>query len=307
MTRYFTSLIIQDMKDLQVIVGLPAYNEEKNIAKIILKLQEVTDKIIVCNDGSSDLTGKIAEKMGAIVINHEKNMGYGAAIRSIFLKSKELDANVLVTFDADGQHRVEDITKILEPIKNDTADIVIGSRFLDTKSKIPKYREVGIKTLTSLANASTDVKVTDSQSGFRAYNNKVLKEIVPSDYGMGVSTEILIKANNKKFRIVEVPITILYEGDTSTHNAVSHGASVILSTMKFVSIEHPLKFYGLPGIIFLAIGLFFIVWTIQEFAHSRQIITNISLIGIGAIIMGTMLTMTSIMLYSLVNVVRERR
>jgi glycosyltransferase involved in cell wall biosynthesis len=295
------------MKDLQVIVGLPAYNEEKNIAKIILKLQEVTDKIIVCNDGSSDLTGKIAEKMGAIVINHEKNMGYGAAIRSIFLKSKELDANVLVTFDADGQHRVEDITKILEPIKNDTADIVIGSRFLDTKSKIPKYREVGIKTLTSLANASTDVKVTDSQSGFRAYNNKVLKEIVPSDYGMGVSTEILIKANNKKFRIVEVPITILYEGDTSTHNAVSHGASVILSTMKFVSIEHPLKFYGLPGIIFLAIGLFFIVWTIQEFAHSRQIITNISLIGIGAIIMGTMLTMTSIMLYSLVNVVRERR
>jgi len=307
MTRYFTSLIIQDMKDLQVIVGLPAYNEEKNIAKIILKLQEVTDKIIVCNDGSSDLTGKIAEKMGAIVINHEKNMGYGAAIRSIFLKSKELDANVLVTFDADGQHRVEDITKILEPIKNDTADIVIGSRFLDTKSKIPKYREVGIKTLTSLANASTDVKVTDSQSGFRAYNNKVLKEIVPSDYGMGVSTEILIKANNKKFRIAEVPITILYEGDTSTHNAVSHGASVILSTMKFVSIEHPLKFYGLPGIIFLAIGLFFIVWTIQEFAHSRQIITNISLIGIGAIIMGTMLTMTSIMLYSLVNVVRERR
>ncbi|HZS73495.1 MAG TPA: glycosyltransferase family 2 protein [Candidatus Nitrosotalea sp.] len=295
------------MKDLQVIVGLPAYNEEKNIAKIILKLQEVTDKIIVCNDGSSDLTGKIAEKMGAIVINHEKNMGYGAAIRSIFLKSKELDANVLVTFDADGQHRVEDITKILEPIKNDTADIVIGSRFLDTKSKIPKYREVGIKTLTSLANASTDVKVTDSQSGFRAYNNKVLKEIVPSDYGMGVSTEILIKANNKKFRIAEVPITILYEGDTSTHNAVSHGASVILSTMKFVSIEHPLKFYGLPGIIFLAIGLFFIVWTIQEFAHSRQIITNISLIGIGAIIMGTMLTMTSIMLYSLVNVVRERR
>jgi glycosyltransferase involved in cell wall biosynthesis len=288
-------------------VGLPAYNEEKNIAKMILKIQSVVDKVIVCNDGSSDLTGQIAEKMGAVVINHPKNMGYGAAIRSLFLKAKEMDANVLVTFDADGQHRVEDISKLLEPIKNDTADIVIGSRFLDKKTKIPKYREVGIKTITSLANASTEVKVTDSQSGFRAYNNKVLKEIIPSDYGMGVSTEILIKANNKKFRITEVPITILYEGDTSTHNAVSHGASVILSTMKFISIEHPLKFYGLPGIVFLAIGLFFAVWTIQVFTQTRQIITNIALIGVGSTLIGTVMILTSIMLFSLVNVVRERR
>jgi glycosyltransferase involved in cell wall biosynthesis len=290
-----------------IVVGLPAYNEEKNIAKMILKIQSVVDKVIVCNDGSSDLTGQIAEKMGAIVINHPKNMGYGAAIRSLFLKAKELDANILVTFDADGQHRVEDISKLLESIKNDTADIVIGSRFLDKKTKIPKYREVGIKTITGLANVSTEVKVTDSQSGFRAYNNKVLKEIIPSDYGMGVSTEILIKANNKKFRITEVPITILYEGDTSTHNAVSHGASVILSTMKFISIEHPLKFYGLPGIAFLAIGLFFAVWTIQVFTQTRQIITNIALIGVGSTLIGTVMILTSIMLFSLVNVVRERR
>ena len=234
-------------------------------------------------------------------------MGYGAAIRSLFLKAKELDADVLVTFDADGQHRVEDISKLLEPIKNNTADIVIGSRFLDDKTKIPKYREIGIKTITGLSNASTDVKVTDSQSGFRAYNNKVLREIVPSDFGMGVSTEILIKANNKKFRIVEVPITILYESDTSTHNAVSHGASVILSTMKFISIEHPLKFYGIPGIIFLVIGLFFVVWTIQEFTATRQIWTNLTLAGIGSTLIGTVLILTSIMLFSLVSVVRERR
>ena len=98
----------------------------------------------------------------------------------------------------------------------------------------------------------------------------------------------------------------MYQGNTSTHHPVSHGIAVIMSTMKFVSIEHPLKFYGIPGLIFLVVGLFFIVWTIQEFSISRQIITNISLIGIGSIIVGTMLTMTSIMLYSLINVVRER-
>ncbi|HET6458487.1 MAG TPA: glycosyltransferase family 2 protein [Nitrosopumilaceae archaeon] len=298
--------MVNERQDL-IVIGLPAYNEEKNIAKIILKIQSVADKVIVCNDGSSDLTGDIAEKMGVLVINHPKNMGYGAAIRSLFLKAKELDADVLVTFDADGQHRIEDVAKLLEPIKNNTADIVIGSRFLDDKTKIPKYREIGIKTITGLSNASTDVKVTDSQSGFRAYNNKVLREIVPSDFGMGVSTEILIKANNKKFRIVEVPITILYEGDTSTHDAVSHGASVILSTMKFISIEHPLKFYGIPGIIFLVIGLFFVVWTIQEFTATRQIWTNLTLAGIGSTLIGTVLILTSIMLFSLVSVVRERR
>jgi glycosyltransferase involved in cell wall biosynthesis len=290
-----------------VVIGIPAFNEEKNIAKIIIKLQKIADKIIVCNDGSSDLTGPIAEKMGAIVINHAKNLGYGAAIRSLFLKASELNSDVLVTFDADEQHRVEDIEKVLEPIRKDTADIVIGSRFMNKGSKIPKYRELGIKTITSVANVSTDTKITDSQSGFRAYNNRVLKEITPSDPGMGVSTEILIKANSKKFRIVEVPITILYEGDTSTHNPVSHGASVLLSTMKFISIEHPMKFYGIPGIIFVGIGLFFAVWTIQVFTATRQIITNIALIGVGSTLFGTILILTSIMLFSLVNVVRERR
>jgi len=290
-----------------IVIGIPAYNEEKNIAGIIVKLQSIADLIIVCNDGSSDLTSTIAEKMGAVVINHPKNLGYGAAIRSIFLKAREISPDVLVTFDADGQHRIEDISTVLESILDNTSDIVIGSRFLDQSTKIPKYRRMGIKTITKLTNVTTNIKLTDSQSGFRAYNRKVLEELTPSDYGMGVSTEILIKANNKNFRISEVPITVLYEGDTSTHNPISHGTSVILSTMKFISIEHPLKFYGIPGIIFLAIGLFFTVWTIQVFTATRQIITNVALIGIGTMLIGTILLATAIMLYSLVNVVRERR
>ena len=102
---------------MQIVIGIPAYNEEKNIAKIIVKLQNITNKIIVCNDGSTDLTSEIADKMGAIMINHPKNLGYGAAIKSLFSKARELDADVLITFDADGQHRIEDINKVLEPIR----------------------------------------------------------------------------------------------------------------------------------------------------------------------------------------------
>ena len=295
-------------KEVKIAVGLPAFNEEENIGKIIAQLLNKSYAVIVCNDGSSDSTGIIAEKMGAIMINHKKNLGYGAAIGSIFKKAREDKFDILVTFDSDGQHRISDIEKIIEPIQNKMSDIVIGSRFTgDGKADMPKYRKLGIKVITNLVNSQTGKKITDSQSGFRAYNTKVLAQINPSESGMGVSTEILIKANKQKLKIKEIPITILYEGETSTHNPIAHGTSVILSTMKFISIEHPLKFYGIPGIGFLLMGLFFAIWTIQEFTSTGRIITNISLIGIGSIIFGMILTMTSIMLFSLVNVVRERR
>ena len=302
------SNVFEELQNLKIIIGIPAYNEEKNIASVIAKLGEITDKILVCDDGSNDLTRSIAEKMGAIVVTHPKNLGYGAAIKTIFTKFIELDADILVTFDADGQHRVEDIKFVTEPIINNEADIVIGSRFLgDNDKDIPTYRKIGIKTITNLANTTSETKLTDSQSGFRAYHKSVIPEIIPSEHGMGASTEILIKANKKKFRIKEVSIKILYEGETSTHNPVSHGVSVILSTMKFISIEHPLKFYGIPGIIFLIIGLSFIIWTIQIFTETRQVFTNVALIGLASTIISVMLIMSAIMLYSLVNVVREGR
>ena len=142
---------------LKIVVGIPVFNEEKNIAPILIKLKKNFDKIIVCDDGSTDLTGEISKELGAIVIQHDRNLGYGAGIRSIFLKAREIDADILVTLDGDGQHRVEDIQRVLEPIKNDEADIVIGSRFLEENSEIPKYREIGIKTITSLTNSSIGI------------------------------------------------------------------------------------------------------------------------------------------------------
>ena len=291
---------------MHVAIGIPAFNEEKNIASIVLRLKEKYETIIVCDDGSSDLTGNIAKELDTNVIVHKKNLGYGAAIRSIFLKARELKIDILVTFDADGQHRIEDIDSIIKPIEEDKADIVIGSRFLENDSKIPKYRKAGIKTITGLTNVATGLDVSDSQSGFRSYNKKTLQEINPTDFGMGVSTEILIKAKKINLKILEIPIVVLYEGNTSTHNPVSHGASVILSTMKYVSIERPLSFYGIPGMILFCIGIFFSVWTLQIFSESRQIITNIALIGMGGLVLGMLGIMTAVILYSTVSVVREK-
>ena len=292
---------------MKITVGIPAFNEEKNIASIIQKLSKVADTVIVCNDGSTDNTAKIAEKMGAIVIAHQQNLGYGEAIRSLFLKARELDSDMLVTLDSDGQHRISDVLPIADPIIKNQADLVIGSRFLTKNQEdMPKYREIGIKIITTLANTSLDKSVTDSQSGFRAYSKNILFEITPSEKGMGVSNEILMKASKKNFKIIEVPIVVSYEGDTSTQHPLSHGVSVTLSTLKFISIEHPLKFYGIPGLVFLGIGLIFTIMTIQGFSETRQILLGPAVIGVGTIVFGTVLLMTSILLFSIVNVIREK-
>ena len=292
---------------MKVTIGIPAYNEEKNIAKIITKLKKITDSIIVCDDGSSDMTSEIAKNLGVIVISHKKNMGYGAAIRTIFEKSAEIGSDILVTFDADGQHRIEDVSRVLHPLENSEADIVIGSRFLGKQSNVPNYRKLGIKVITQITNSSIKTKLTDSQSGFRAYSKQVLSKISLSEIGMGISTEILIKASSGGLRITEVPITILYSGDTSTHNPVSHGTSVLFSTIKFTSIEHPLKFYGIPSVIFLTIGVIFTSLAVQYYVDVGRLNTDLTLIGAGTILVGIILLISAILLYSLVSVVREKR
>ena len=292
---------------MKITVGIPAFNEEKNIAMVIIKLKKIADNIIVCNDGSTDSTEEIAKELGAIVINHEKNLGYGAGIKSIFLKAKEINSELLVTLDADGQHDINDISKIVKPIQENKAEIVIGSRFLEKSKNVPEYRKFGIKLITKVTNLSLSKSLTDSQSGFRAYSNKVLEKLNLSDTGMGISTEILIKANNFNFRIGEVPITISYEGDTSSENPISHGTSVLFSTIKYTSIEHPIKFYGIPSIILLIIGSAFTYLAIQYYVEFGRLSTNLTLVGAGVFFIGIVLLITAILLYSLVAVVREGR
>ena len=293
---------------MKVTIGIPAFNEEKNIAKMIVKLKKIYDEIIVCNDGSADLTGEIAENLGAIVINHKQNLGYGAGINSIIKKSKEIDTDILVTFDADGQHKVEDVKKVIEPIKNGDADLVIGSRFLSkTKEKIPEYRKIGINIITKVTNAGLKKKITDSQSGFRAYSKDLISKLDISDMGMGISTEILIKTNSLGFRITEIPITILYEGKTSTQNPISHGTSVLFSTIKYTSIEHPLKFYGIPSVIFFVIGLSFTFLSIDYYMEVGRINPNVTIVAAGTTAIAVILLVASVLLYSLANIVKGNK
>jgi len=290
---------------LKIAIGIPALNEENNIGPIITNLKKKYDHVLVCDDGSSDSTAVIASEMGAHVVKHSKNQGYGSAIKTIFNEAKKIDCDILVTFDADGQHQISEIDDILKPIIKNTADIVIGSRFLGKTKNLPKYRKFGIKTITGLTNVMTGSNISDSQSGFRSYSQKILKEISPTESGMGISTEILIKAVKNKMRITEIPITISYENNTHSKEPISHGTSVIFSTIKHVVIEKPLLYYGVTGLFFLAIGLFFASWTLQLYSEEGVFMTNVALIGVSGIILGTILLISGTILFSISTLIKN--
>jgi len=291
-----------------IIAAIPAYNEERTIARVIIETQKYVDKVIVCDDGSTDLTGEIAKRLGAEVIRHEKNIGYGGALSSLFKRAREINPDAMIVLDADLQHDPNDIPNLVSYILNGEADIVIGSRFLEKEATVPKYRKVGIKIITTLTKSSSYKEISDAQSGFRAYNRKAIHSIMPTEQGMGASTEILLKAKERGLKVIEVPVKINYNVEKpSTQNPIYHGLDVILSTVKHMSIRRPLLFYGVPGIISMLISLFFWVWILQTFAATRQVITNVALMAVATTIAGLMLLTTAIILWVLVSIVREIR
>jgi len=289
-----------------IIACIPALNEERTISSIILLARKYVDEVLVCDDGSVDLTGAIAEGLGAVVIRHERNRGYGASLRSLFKEALGLKADYVVTLDSDGQHDPAEIPRLVERLRAGDVDVVIGSRFLDGGgSEAPWWRKAGINVITGLV-ANGGVKVTDSQSGFRAYSRRALESLTLTEEGMGLSTEILLKAARSGLKVAEVPIHVKYDDGPSTHNPVTHGLGVLMTTLKHLSINRPLLFYGIPGAMALSFALVFWVWTLQIFAATREISTNIALIALGATTVGVMLMTTSIILWVLVSVVREK-
>ena len=255
-----------------VIVGIPAYNEENTIASVVLKAKRYVNNVVVVDDGSSDETSKLAEEAGAKVIKHERNKGYGASLRTLIHYARDNGTGPLVLVDGDGQHPVYEIPNLLEKIWSGEADLTIGSRFLDKvdKKEVPLYRRFGIKVLTYLSTSSFTFtnnkgnvkKITDGQSGFRAFSRDALKKINPMESGMGASAEILMEAKDANLNIQEVPISISYKGDTSTETPVKHAFGVIGSIIRYVETKHSLLTFGVPGLISFILGLFLGIRTV---------------------------------------------
>ena len=284
---------------------IPAYNEEQYIQDVIKKSLPHVDKVVVCDDGSTDNTAKLAKDSGAIVIS-QKNQGYGAAIATLFEYARKENAQIMITLDGDGQHDPDQIPLLIDAITTHNVDVTIGSRFLDDTTKASGYRKTGIKIITSASNYGTNFKVSDSQSGFRAYSKDAIDAIHPTEQGMAVSTEILLKISNKGLSVAEVPITISYNGDTSEQHSVPHGVSVLMNTIKYVSIRHPIQFYGIPGLALIVAGIVLGGIFLDGYLN-QQIIFYGSLLGsVVLFLLGAILSVTAIILFSMANLMRDR-
>jgi len=283
----------------KIIVGMPAYNEEKYIGSIVLQAQQYADEVVVVDDGSTDRTSKIAKLAGATVVRHVENKGYGSAIQSILAKAKKENADVLVVLDADAQHNPEEIPSLIKAI-SEGFDVVIGSREMH-RDAIPPLRRMGQRVLSRLTYIVSRKKLSDTESGFRAYSRKAIAELELKEKGMAVSSEIVSTATRKGLKVTEVPISVIYTKDGSTMNPLRHGFGVLHRIVVMISERRPLLFFGLCGSILIVAGIIAGVIVVQVLFASQVLNVGTALISMLLVTIGVLCISTGIILSVLVR------
>jgi polyprenyl-phospho-N-acetylgalactosaminyl synthase len=195
----------------KVVCVIPAWNEAKNIVKVINGVRSFADEVVVVDDCSQDDTATLAQMAGATVLRHPINRGQGAALQTGNDYALKNGADIIVHFDADDQFLAAEITDIIAPIIGEQADIVFGSRFLGKKANLPFVKKYLIMPLARFFNRFfLGVKLSDPQNGFRALNRKAAETINIANREMAHNSEIQAKVFKAKLRIAEVPVTVVY-------------------------------------------------------------------------------------------------
>ena len=193
-----------------VFVVVPAYNEAKVIRGVVENLLDSFEKVVVVNDGSSDGTAQVLEDMEIAVINHPVNLGQGAALQTGISYVLSEGAEWIITFDSDGQHRVEDALRMLDVLQRRECDVVLGSRFLGDAVSIPRSRMFLLKIAIWFFNLGLKTPLTDTHNGLRILNRKAAEALNITQNGMAHATEIISQLSNSGMRIRELPVTINY-------------------------------------------------------------------------------------------------
>jgi len=282
----------------KVIAAIPCYNEERFIGSVVLKAKNHVDQVIVIDDGSTDKTSMVAEQAGAIVIRLHLNQGKGTAVSAAFDQAREVGCSALVLLDGDGQHEPDDIPSLLKPVLDGEADMVVGSRFLHIKSNMPRHRSLGQRPLTFLTNLGSRVKLSDSQSGFRAFSQRAIKALSFTEKGLSLESEMQFLANEADLRIVEVPVGIHYH-EKAKRSPVIHGMGVLNSIVGLISRRHPLLFFGLPGVIMLAAGIVRGLFLLQEYNSTGHLFIAPALLTVLLCIVGVLSIFTGLILNSI--------
>lgn len=189
---------------------IPAFNEEKALGEVILRLKNYVNQIIVIDDGSKDKTWQVATESGAAVYHHLINRGVGGALRTGFKAALLNEADIIITLDADGQHDPAEIPQLIKPILGGEADAVIGSRFL-VNQKMPIFRKLGVPFFNIFIFLLFGIKTTDSQSGMRAFNKRAAASLkIYAREVLESPPEILRQIQINRLRLKEVPIKAIY-------------------------------------------------------------------------------------------------
>ena len=193
-----------------VYVVIPAYNEATAVYDVVRGVRDEFPNVVVIDDGSRDATSAEARRAGAIVLRHLLNRGQGAALQTGIDYSVRHGADVVVTFDADGQHRTEDVRRLVEALENNDADIAIGSRFLELRSNVPRVRRLMLRVAARFMRFTSGVALTDAHNGLRAIRRSAAERIRLTIDGMAHASEIIDQVHRLRLKVTEVPVVIHY-------------------------------------------------------------------------------------------------
>lgn len=217
---------------MKVWIVIPAYNEEKKIVEVIKGLKENGyNNIVIIDDGSKDKTYQNAVSQDVSVLHHVINRGQGAALKTGIDYALSKGADIIVTFDADGQHRAEDISKLIKPIEDGKVSVALGNRFLGKDSNTPFIRKTFLKGGAFLFRCFYGVKVNDSHNGFRALSRFAAERINLCSDGMEHASEIIEEVGKRKLKYCEVPVNIRYTDYSLKHGQNNLAAFKILFKM----------------------------------------------------------------------------
>lgn len=287
----------------RVIAAIPCFNEERFIGSVVAKAKRYVSQVIVIDDGSSDDSALVAEAAGAAVHRHGKNQGYGAAISSALEQGRALNADVLVILDGDGQHDPKDIPRLIQPILEGRADIVVGSRFLERANRIPFYRRIGQRVLNTATNVSSGQKLTDSQSGCRAYSARALEKLHLTERGMAISSQMQFAIKEAGLRVAEVPIRVLY-GEKAKRSPVGHGMNVLTRVLVLFTLRHPMAVFGVPALICWGTGLWFGFRTLDIYSDTDKLASGHALAAILFCLAGLLGLFAALMLQAMKELIR---
>lgn len=198
-------------KKEKIFIVIAAYNEERKIKSVVTSLQQAGySSIIVVDDGSRDNTAKVAEEAGAFVISHPINRGQGAALKTGFEYALLQNADIIVTFDADGQHVAEEIPLLTNPVEKGEAAVSLGSRFLEKVSNVSWHRKLLLKGGAFIFRFFYGISLTDSHNGFRAFSRDALQRLDLKEDRMEHASEIVEQIAKKQLVYKEIPVTIIY-------------------------------------------------------------------------------------------------